>query len=623
MKKTMLLCVLFALAICRAEVVVVDQLVEIREKADVKSVGDTIKLIGPRNGYCSASVVNIGKGEKASITDLKSSKSTIPASNIQIRYASKDETFTISTKSKSQFDPSKSDPKAHLSYYDILNTTPQTKGALHPILMTVKIPKEISAGLYKGYLKIGNKQIPIELTASNYIIPNPNEWTAHSGIDNSPETLAEYYKIKEWSPEHWKLIEEEFKYMGGLGADELLVPIIPTNPTRAMKYSHSKSWIDFTDPMNPDFSIIEKYISLYVKTNGVPKFLILDMWRQYYFDGGLTSGQKNFGSKGESKKRTKKKKGKKKTKICNTFINFDGKDLPLLTIDKPDSEKIWSNIFSQILNICKKNGIPKESILIGLATDSRPNEQFANFITKIAPYAKWQLWTHGRGDPMPATTKDLTIDGYLKVGIYVHPYVPTPDLSKIKDVWGGWSDIFPSTAAARNGIYTYAPLSHWRGCPSGLTLSSSLMGGATGGAFGGNGLAHIRLDFWDLGKPSHAKYYKFLTLTRNNARYMIVPGEKGPLSTMRYEFLREGLQELEARIVLEKALNEKTITGKLETEVKAFLQSYCKALYDNGKFEGGHYGGTLGAEDHLFKVAKDWQKMTTKLFELAGQIQTK
>jgi len=597
----------------KQKIIVADPLVEIRELKDIKKYGDIIRLTGPRNGFCSAQIIKIGKSTTPTITDLIHKEKTIPSANIQLRYASIDSKNKMNINGKNVFNAEKSDPKSLIPYYDILNNKPDNNTKINPIWITIKIPEDAIAGIYKGNLNIDGKTIPIELTVGDYVLPNPNNWYAHSGIDMSPESLALQYKVKRWSPKHWKLIEATFKYAGALGNDELLVPIIPKSI--GFIYSFDKSWIDFSDMSKPNLTIIKKYVELYIKHNGIPKYLILDIWRSDLFIGtqNKTSKKRNI------KRGIKIKKTTKKAKPFN-IINSDGKSIQIALnqIEKPEVEKAWQTIFAEILKICKENKINKKSILIGLATDARPTDPVAKFFAKVAPYARWQLWTHGRGEATPTNAKPI-IDDNIEAGIYVHPYLPKPGYDKINYLLGGWIDPLPVVSSARNGLYTNAPLTHWRAYPSGITISSKRLAKYT--ALGGNGVAHIPLNYWNFDQKHYLKYYNFGSLTRNNSKYLIAPGPNGPLGTVRYEIFREGLQELEARIELEYALMKKTLPAKLEAQVKNFMKQYIKNLYQNGKFEGGHYGGNLGMPNHLFGINKNWQANTTKLYNLAGQAQ--
>jgi Glycoside hydrolase 123 N-terminal domain/Glycoside hydrolase 123, catalytic domain len=597
-------------------VVIVDPLVEVRTAADVQPVGKVVRLVAPQNGVSSASVVKLGKSSPARISELKSGDAAIPADRVQIRYASKDKEFTIrGTGNKYMFDKAAGHPLADVPYFDILNDAPQNAGDVHPIWVTVAVPAAAKPGMYKGQLTVGDVKLPVELTVSAYALPHPREWVAHAGIDSSPEIVAHRYKVERWSDAHWKLVEGSIQFAQALGNDELLIPITPQKYGH-YSYSHDRSWIDYSNLDKLDFSVVEKYVELFVKVNGgPPKYLVLDIWRSKWFAGKKAGDAARRNTPPGGPRRPARKVPPMK------IVNIDGEAVMLPGFNTPEGEKLWIAIFEHILAICQKHKIDRNAIIIGLASDTRPTEEATAFFKKIAPYARWQLWTHGRGEPVP-TAKTPMIDARFQAAVYVHPYLPSPGYDRIDCLLGGWDDALAVSASARNGLYTCAPLTHWRAFPSGVTIATRhLARTGGGGQYRGNGVAHVPLDYWPVKQKPWETYYNFASLFRNNSRYLTAPGPTGHLGTVRYEMLREGLQELEARIVVEKGIMSKQLPKDLDAKVRDFMKDYIKNLYGNKTFRGGHYSGTLGKENHLYKVARDWQRSTATMFQLAGQMQ--
>lgn len=79
-------------ASAEVEVAVIDPLIELRDAADLAGLTrrDALRLVGPRNGFCSAQVIVTGEGAdevRAQVSDLKSPDGAIPADAVQVRYA--------------------------------------------------------------------------------------------------------------------------------------------------------------------------------------------------------------------------------------------------------------------------------------------------------------------------------------------------------------------------------------------------------------------------------------------------------------------------------------------------------------------------------------------------------
>jgi hypothetical protein len=86
--------------------------------------------------------------------------------------------------------------------------------------------------------------------------------------------------------------------------------------------------------------------------------------------------------------------------------------------------------------------------------------------------------------------------------------------------------------------------------------------------------------------------------------------------------LREGIQECEARIFIERALVGEKVSGPIADSVRAALEEMIKFRYQNDKFKGGHAGGNLGKPDRMWLFPKypQWQTLSAKLFTQAHEV---
>lgn len=213
---------------------------------------------------------------------------------------------------------------------------------------------------------------------------------------------------------------------------------------------------------------------------------------------------------------------------------------------------------------------------------------------------------------------------------YVHPYTPQQKgwvhtdkgvkEGAIADaIQGGWNlprNIFAST---RNDIHKYAALSQWRGYANGTMV----------GGFGvenqARGFAFLWMDFWNAPGAGNQPFMNRTSdvMSRQNSPSFVEPGPDGPVATVRYEMLREGLQETEARIAIERALVGKTIEGDLATRSRAFLQKMIQVRFLDNQFEGGHAGGNLGKPDRMWGLEDypAWMNSSAALFDLAAEVQ--
>jgi hypothetical protein len=156
---------------------------------------------------------------------------------------------------------------------------------------------------------------------------------------------------------------------------------------------------------------------------------------------------------------------------------------------------------------------------------------------------------------------------------------------------------------------TVYPLAHHR-----LVVEFLTQGGCAG--YGG-----VAADFWyDLYDPRTGNYGgqvpNRLPLGHwggnNQMRTRLLdPGEHGPLSTIRFEMVREGVQESEARIVIEKALLDETARAKLGRE----LVKSCEALIARRT-----RAALWGIYSYKWYLSSDWQSRAEELFETAAEV---
>jgi len=121
---------------------------------------------------------------------------------------------------------------------------------------------------------------------------------------------------------------------------------------------------------------------------------------------------------------------------------------------------------------------------------------------------------------------------------------------------------------------------------------------------------------------------------------LLAPGPKGPVATHRYEMLREGVQECEARIFIERALTDKTLRRKMDAKLAkraqvvldertCFMIKGMSDLKIDSSITGwatnaySTWWNRPGIEGHKWFVASGWQERSRKLFSLAGEVARK
>jgi len=232
-----------------------------------------IRLVGARNGVYSGKVV-VGstkplRGLKAAAGDLRGEAGgTIPAGQMRIRYGLRwgvarttnegnFETTAYAAEAKPLFALAEA-PLAEFPVYEkqVGDTKPAASqvygigryslevfhlnlpgepapvfGAVVPVWVTLKVPKDARPGLYKGQVTIeveGRKlaDVPLELKVADWTVPDPDNYWTWVEMVQSPDTLALEYGAELWSDRHMELIGRSLKYLGEAGSRVLYVPLI-------------------------------------------------------------------------------------------------------------------------------------------------------------------------------------------------------------------------------------------------------------------------------------------------------------------------------------------------------------------------------------------------------------
>lgn len=613
-----LLCFLFLTASpLRAQTAsfrIVDPLTTVHSAADLTTAAarDTLALVGPRNGYCSAPVYVSGP---ALVTKpvLKKGGDSIPAESIQVRYAVLDSPYKPPKLTNDPWLPAQS---ATAPYYDVLQTAPPATTDLTPVWLTVQVPKGQAPGTYEGEMTIGSAKAPVRLTVSDWACPDPRDWTSGLHTFHSPETVAERYQVELWSDKHWPLVDQELQFAAGLGTKTIEIPIYPKSEVA------QEPWVFFRqkgDAVEVDFAVVDKYLDLVAKTIGKPNALIVMAWNSRAFKPDPRRRQANAGG------------------ASLVFEDEQGakqaRDVP--GPGQPGAEPPYRALFDGLRERMAKLGWGEGTILIGWATDQRPTEDQVAFFKTVAPYARWAIITHGRsdggtdsgvdkdaGDKLWDGTKEV-IDG-MEIGFHAHPFAPTVGKEALSGdgVVGGWDLSPPRYFNARVYMYHGASLTQYRSFPYGaVCLSVNGWTKSVSGSAGG--LATIPLDFWEndkgsslLGRFDRSGWTDF---HRQNTYWLVAPGPDGLVGTTRYEMLREGLQETEARIEIEKAIAGKQLPAELASACSALLIERMNTIWIGGQFARSNAQWQKGGW-HEYRVAEDWQASTARLFEMAGKV---
>jgi len=509
-----------------------------------------IRLAGARGGAFSGAVM-VGsaaplRGLKAAAGELKG-PGVIPASAVTVRYALADKEAGLGYETLSPEAPAEVAPDK------------DGGGAVLPVWITVKVPADARPGEYKGAVTVtadGAKpvEVGVELRVADWALPDPKSFVSHMGLTQSPESVAMRYKVEPWSPEHWALLEQCFAMLGQLGADDVFIT--------ALRRTHHGNehamirWVKGPDgALKPDFSIAEKYLDLAIKHLGKVPVVCVYCWEP-------VTGSSYLGGAASQNK------GLPITVVNPATGKLEEAEGPRW--GTPEAREFWKPAFDGLREILKKRGL-EGSLMVGVAGDNRPNKDAVEDLKAAAPEARWVVQSHAQADKLFGQPV-----GYL-ADVWGSPSPPDPAVKRVY----GWQNPFLRAVFPRYNAFTMlfnSPLAQYR-VASEATSASGI-----------RGIGRVGADFWSVlegrrstyggGRDIIARYPESdwgQLYLGNSTPYVLAPGPKGPLGSARFEMLREGAQDLEARVFIEKALLDPAQSAKLGED----LAKRCQGLLDD------------------------------------------
>ncbi len=625
-----------------------------------------MKIVGARNGKFSGKLL-VGstepiRGLKTTPSLLRGKGGVIPASNVHIRYGA--------LWGLQRFGREKVEPYATWANRlgALVEQVPQevavmvpkkwswfgfphkpgftsVSGAVVPVWLTVEVPAKTKPGTYTGSVTIKAHQeqprkVPVELQVADYTLPDTRDYRTFVDIIQCPDTLALEYSVPLWSDEHFKMIANSFKLIGQTGSRTVYIPLIAR--TNLGNEESMVRWTKKGDKYDYDFSIMERYLSVAEKNMGKPKVIVLVVWDTYMMptkdvtEAKRYSRQKQMATFLTEKQGATLGHGPRVTVLDAKTGRTENVYLPT-HFEREASKALWKPLLSEVRRRLTRRGLEK-AMMMGLMSDAWPKEEELALFDELTGGAPWVIQSHA------GLSKGRKIYGKYVVGYQTAVWsVSYSDDNghRPKGYRGGveshrgWAR--PDLKAAfdrSNGRDQWNATARWR-----HRAEVQITGGQRGqGRLGGDYWKVIRNKRgWRVGR-THERYpeshWRQLCITTS----LLAPGPDGPVASDLMEAFREGVQECEARIVLERALGDEALRAKLGADLTRRCKEYLYARHmmmwlalsnhqlhgstkQPGKWRSKWTGYNLSGT--YWFLSSDWQKRTAKLFDLAGEVTRK
>jgi len=319
---------------------------------------------------------------------------------------------------------------------------------------------------------------------------------------------------------------------------------------------------------------LDRYVDLYLKYHDPARIraVCLIVWG----NPGIPSGNPYQKEKYDERGLPKQTRGT----FTVTAVAADGKrtDMPIPKMGTKEFEDFWRGAIGAARASLAKRGLAGK-ICIGMPADPSPHAPVVAAFRNILPEAGWFVGNHPgcRGYRYVQGDRTKLVPAVHVERVYTSPI---PDPSKKRQF--GWKR---KDMALGFNRYGFGPLCLY---PTPCVWSFRIVM-ETDLAANHRGAGRIGADYWRMGLKSksggagtfYARYPQSATgqtgMAANTAD-LLAAGPDGPVTTARFENLREGIQNAEAVIVIQKALLDEKITGAKAKALWSLLDERVNAM---------------------------------------------
>lgn len=164
-----------------------------------------------------------------------------------------------------------------------------------PIWLSINIPSDAKAGTYMGKLTISGdnyeQTLPFTVEVLNHNLPKPKDWTFHLDLWQNPYSVARIYDVEPWSEEHFAAMKPYMEMLANAGQKVITTTLI-YDPWNGQTYDIYGSMVKWTKKRNGtweyDFSTFDKWVN-FMMDLGIDKYIntySMIPWnlKFYYFD---------------------------------------------------------------------------------------------------------------------------------------------------------------------------------------------------------------------------------------------------------------------------------------------------------------------------------------------------
>ena len=558
----------------------------------------SIRLIGARNGTCAGqAVIGTDKelaGLRVTAGEFKQAAgaAVLPATTLSISHLAAyplDEWTMSRLGDERGLGATFPDAKTLSGFADVNATrvsifdrlggdAPKTIPAntSRPVWISLRIPADAVPGSYRGEIAVSADampavSIPVELEIVNWTLPNPRDFQTFVGCEQNPYGVARHYGVALWSDAHFKLLDASFQQLGRVGNKWLNVPVI-LNTEFGNKADLLIPWIRKAGGRwGFDYTLLDRYLDLAAKHCGPPRAV------QFVIMQGMKS-QLN-------------------PPAAAQVMVIDEATGKTQAMDVPSSQRqAWQAFATSLYEHMKSRG-SERSMYWGAPLEQEADLELKNLLAACTPEVHWTAGPH-----------EMMFNGTYAKNDKFYQLITT-----IRYWPGGWpgfrSDqgwksktthlLNPRVGGTVFALHTTSLPFAYRVLPQRAV------------SLGRNGFTRVGADEWDAVHYDGMPVPKWLT--GMPVLFTLWPGPAGAQPSTRFECLLEGIQETEARIFLEQALDG----DKLDPAIAARMR---QMLTENSQETTFFQGNSIVYAFEAYHYR--WQDRSARLYRAAAEVAT-
>lgn len=401
-----------------------------------------------------------------------------------------------------------------------------------PVWFTVQVPPTAKPGNYTGNIHIKTKEfsgitLPVEINVLPPVLPSPEGYAFFLDLWFNPNAVAAVNKVNPWSEDHWKSMIPYIKDLASHGSKTVTTTIVPypwkvdwlRNQNRsqtAIGYPSMVTWLrDKSGQWSFDYSVFDRFVDTCFKY-GIDKRIDAFSLTPFHHKGGREIIYRH--------------------KEDNTLatLNFD-------TINA-EYETIWKTFLRDFVKHLNSKGWLNKTYL---SFDESPNDvikSILDIVSDSAPVFLKQFSIAGRIDTEPLARSLSLFYSFLPDKLTKGDRISDILQKRHNDTTLNTTYYLCGDPAHPNS-FTYSPAIESRMIP---WLSAY---------YNVDGYLRWAYNSWsDVDPYSHPVFNCI-----QGDDYYIYPGKNGPVSSIRWELLKEGIEDFELLRILDSPMKQEAI----------------------------------------------------------------